>query len=159
MRKEVPKVALILAIVNPIFACLSWFAGFYILSHIDIREFNLFCLQYICIQSLVMVIPSLMTYCLITWKQNMEDYQLKILLVKSNVLFMVMMWIVANEYPKHLPEGPDYAAAFFALFALGTTGVFLAILLIIVTAEYIMRKNDAKSQILEQNKSGTDKIL
>lgn len=152
MKKKVQKIAMILSVViiNPIVACLIWFDMFWILFNMPrflIRIFFILLYPYVWSQSAVMVISSLLTYCLITWNQYLDSFLLKIMLMISNVLFMIMMWIAANEYPRHLPEGPDYAAAFSALFALGATGLFLVVLLFIIIAEYIMRKNDAKSQI------------
>ena len=148
MNKRIVKI-LSVTILHPIIACLVWFAGFWLFLHTPrfllIKPLVLIMepLMKLLIFGLaaVMVISSVLMHWLIMKKQYMESYQLKIMLIFSNILFMIILGLVTLVYPNYLPEGPDLAAALLAYITFIVTGIFLVILLFSMVYEYIKRSN------------------
>ena len=97
---------------------------------------------YVFMQILIMNIFSVLIYYWEIGKHNLSFFQVRKNLVCSNILFMVMLYLLYIIYPDFLPkgEGPVMGVGLLMLFTLITTSPLLGGLLLAVLVEYIIRK-------------------
>lgn len=147
INNKVPKIAVMLyiSIIHPIITYLLWVISGWVVYRVpNYFDANLGIFLFtvsVVMQSLIMVITSILVYYWFSGKRYLDFFQLKKFLAFSGIIFMLM--IKFGE--EHLPLRIVFILGYSPSLVLITTGLLLIILLILMLVDYITRNTPSIS--------------